>query len=58
MKKSGAGTILTHLRKKQEGEGGRQLVPGEEGDEGGIELKEVVQGWSTSSMLKKKWILV
>lgn len=30
------------------------MVPGEEGDEGGIELKEVVQGWSTSSMLKKK----
>lgn len=44
------------FKKKQEGEGGRQLVPGEEGDEGGIELKEVVQGWSTSSMLKKKKI--
>lgn len=29
-------------------------MPGEEGDEGGIKLKEVVQGWSTSSMLKKK----
>lgn len=29
-------------------------MPGEERDEGGIELKEVVQGWSTSSMLKKK----
>lgn len=42
------------FKKKQEGGGRRQLVPGEEGDEGGVELKEVVQGLSTSSMVKKK----